>query len=115
MSELTPEKRAELRAKAIALRAISGGGPDRERAFKALHLELTEATVLSLLDALDAADAENAALNIRRREGRGLLQRLVKYVTEDRAETPGKTRLARLTEQVDDYLNRTHDPKDILR
>ena len=51
----------------------------------------------------------------RRREARMLLVRMVKYVREDRAVTPGKTRLARLTDQVDDYLKRTHDPSDILR
>jgi len=54
-------------------------------------------------------------LNIARREGRGLLQRMVKYVREDRAVTPGSTRLARLAAQVDDYLNRTHKPSDVLR
>lgn len=54
-------------------------------------------------------------LSIRHHECRALLQRLVKYVTEDRATTPGKTRLARLTEQVRDYLQRTHDPRSILR
>jgi hypothetical protein len=40
---------------------------------------------------------------------------MVKYVREDRAVTPGVTRLARLTDQVDDYLQRTHNPRDILR
>jgi hypothetical protein len=54
-------------------------------------------------------------LEIRRRESRQLLHRLVKYVREDAAATPGTTRLARLTEQVIDYLNRTSEPNDILR
>ncbi len=54
-------------------------------------------------------------LEIRRSELRHLLRRLVKYVREDKAVTPGKTRLARLVEQVDDYLNRTSEPSDILR
>lgn len=54
-------------------------------------------------------------LSIRHHECRALLQRLVKYVTEDNATTPGNTRLARLTEQVRDYLQRTHDPRSILR
>lgn len=52
---------------------------------------------------------------IRAHESRALLQRMVKYVREDRAETPGNTRLARLTDQVADYLQRTHDPRSILR
>jgi hypothetical protein len=51
----------------------------------------------------------------RRREMRQLLHRLTKYVREDCAVTPGSTRLARLTEQVTDYLQRTADPRDILR
>lgn len=44
----------------------------------------------------------------RMREGRQLLHRMVKCVREDRAVTPGNTRLARLTDSVDDYLRRTH-------
>ena len=70
----------------------------------------------------DSAERENAELRERaerldgrRREGRQLLRRMVKYATEDRAETPGSTRLARLTEQVRDYLSRTGEPTDILR
>lgn len=51
----------------------------------------------------------------RRREARQLLIRMVKYVREDGAVTPGKTRLSRLTDQVSDYLKRTQDPSDILR
>jgi hypothetical protein len=51
----------------------------------------------------------------RRREARQLLARMVKYVREDRAVTPGVTRLSRLTDQVEDYLKRTQDPSDILR
>lgn len=60
------------------------------------------------VDALHACD-------IRRREARALLVRMVKYVREDQAVTPGTTRLARLTDEVDAYLKRTHDPSDILR
>lgn len=59
--------------------------------------------------------ARIAELEAVRRELRQLLHRMVKYVTEDRATTPGVTRLARLTEQVRDYLQRTSDPSDILR
>lgn len=60
-------------------------------------------------------EEENVKLDSRRIEGRQLLRRMVKYVREDRAVTPGKTRLERLTSQVADYLNRTHEPRDILR
>lgn len=60
-------------------------------------------------------EAENERLDGRRREGRQLLARFVKYVREDRAKTDGFTRLARLTDSVADYLERTADPKDILR
>jgi hypothetical protein len=56
-----------------------------------------------------------AALDGRRRESRQLLRRMVKYVTEDRATTKGVTRLARLTAEVDDYLNRTAELQDVLR
>lgn len=56
-----------------------------------------------------------AELEARLREARGLLRRMVKYVTEDEAQTPGFTRLARCTEQVRDYLTRTHNPSDVLR
>lgn len=49
------------------------------------------------------------------REGRQLLRRMVKYVREDRAVTPGTTRLERLTVAVDDYLKRTHRASDVLR
>lgn len=51
----------------------------------------------------------------RRREARQLLIRMVKYVREDRAVTPGQTRLSRLTDEVSNYLKRTQDPSDILR
>jgi len=64
---------------------------------------------------LSASEAALAPLNSRRRESRQLLRRMVKYVREDRADTPGSTRLARLVDQVDDYLSRTNDPRDILR
>ncbi len=58
---------------------------------------------------------ETERLRGRVREGRQLLRKMVKYVREDRAVTPGLTRLARLTDQVADYLRRTEDPTDILR
>jgi hypothetical protein len=64
---------------------------------------------------LSEAKAEAHALDIRRRESRQLLKRMVKYVREDRATTRGVNRLARLTDQVEDYLRRTEDPRDILR
>jgi hypothetical protein len=64
---------------------------------------------------LKARDERIAELEGRRREMRQLLHRLVKYVREDRASTPGVTRLARLTDQVADYLSRTNDPNDALR
>ena len=80
----------------------------------------------SVIDELGAALAESAQklaaaieraekLEIRRREGRQLLHRLIKYVREDRAVTPGSTRLVRLVDDVDDYMKRTNDPNDILR
>lgn len=59
--------------------------------------------------------AEVEQIDGRRREGRQLLRRFVKYAREDRAVTPRWTRLERLTAQVDDYLRRTEDPNDILR
>jgi hypothetical protein len=65
--------------------------------------------------ALLSAARRGMEIDDRRREMRRLLTRLVKYVREDRAQTPGVTRLARLTDQVADYLNRTRDPADILR
>lgn len=51
----------------------------------------------------------------RLREARQLLRRMVKYAREDKAVTPRSTRLERLTEQVADYLQRTHNPRDLLR
>jgi hypothetical protein len=81
-----------------------------------------EVYLVSVLDERDALRSQLAAaierahqLDIRRRESRQLLQRMVKYVREDKAVTPRATRLERLTEQVADYLERTHDPNDILR
>jgi len=49
----------------------------------------------------------------RIREARQLLLRMTKYVREDRAETPGATRLERLTDEVTDYLKRPPDPRSI--
>lgn len=60
-------------------------------------------------------EVENLKLDGRRREGRQLLARMVKYCREDKATTARTTRLERLVEQVADYLQRTHEPRDILR
>lgn len=60
-------------------------------------------------------EADIAEQERRVREGRQLLMRMVKYAREDRAVTPGKTRLARLTDSVDDYLRRTFRASDCLR
>ena len=64
---------------------------------------------------LVAAEKRAHALDVRRSEMRMLLTRLVKYV---RSYAAGKTtlkRLARLTDQVADYLQRTSEPRDVLR
>mgnify|MGYP001593852565 CR=1 FL=1 len=45
----------------------------------------------------DAAESENETL-------RRLLGRIVKYATEDKAQTPGFTRLARVIEEARDIL-----------
>ena len=55
-------------------------------------LRKTHATATARADA-----AETAKL-------RALLVRVVKYVREDRARTPGATRLARLTEEIEGVL-----------
>lgn len=60
-------------------------------------------------------DQETHTLRIRLAESRALLTRMVKYAREDKARTNGATRLARLVDQVADYLTRTHDPMSILR
>ncbi len=60
-------------------------------------------------------DRRVAELDMRRREGRKLLARMVKYCREDKATTERATRLERLVTQVAGYLNRTHKPSDILR
>lgn len=62
-----------------------------------------------------ASDDECHRLRIRNGEARALLTRMVKYCREDKATTPGVTRLARLVDQVADYLNRTRDSNEILR
>jgi hypothetical protein len=46
---------------------------------------------------------------------RALLTRIVKYAKEDKARTPGSTRLQRAIAQAEDYLRRTHDPMSVLR
>ncbi len=57
----------------------------------------------------------HAASYHRNGEARAFLLRLVKYAQEDKPVTPRATRLARLVDQVDDYLKRTNNPSDILR
>lgn len=52
---------------------------------------------------------------IRLSEARALLARVIKYAREDRATTPGSTRLERAVEHASDYLARTRDPMAILR
>ena len=64
---------------------------------------------------LALAEVKVGRLDVRRLEMRQLLRRMVKYVREDKAVTPGLTRLSRLVEKVDDYLKRTGEPTDILR
>lgn len=63
---------------------------------------------------LGAQAAGQKALDARRREGRQLLRRMVKLAREP-VVSAGFTRLERVIVQVDDYLNRTADPKDLLR
>jgi hypothetical protein len=65
--------------------------------------------------ALFDADKHTKLLAIRVSECRALLQRMVKYVLEDKAVTPGMTRLARCVDEVADYLRRTREPGSILR
>lgn len=78
-----------------------------------------EHNVLALVDhyqdASIEADRNVRDLDIRLREARALLTRMAKYVVEDRARTHGTTRLARLTDEVRDYLVRTQDQNAILR
>lgn len=88
-----------------ALRAAQGPYPGQSWAGRAGELAAE----------VDLLKAQRDRLLARHRESRQLLVRFVKYAREDRAETPGKTRLERLTAQVDDYLRRTGDPNDILR
>jgi len=92
------------------------------KALPRVALDAATETNSDLLRALDAArvslneaERERDEARVRVREGRMLLHRAVKYVREDRAETPGTTRLARLVETVSDYLKRTHNASDILR
>lgn len=47
-----------------------------------------------------------------RRILRAFVERFVKYVREDRAVTPGVTRLARLANEADRYLLRMRDPDE---
>lgn len=56
-----------------------------------------QSCILRAVDTLRVQQAETAKL-------RALLVRVVKYVREDRARTPGVTRLARLTEEIEDVL-----------
>lgn len=45
---------------------------------------------------------------------RELLKRLVKYHREDGAKTPGSTRLARLVDEVSDYLTKTAEGSESI-
>lgn len=74
-------------------------------------------TIARLTTALDQAEERAAALDACRREGRRLLRRLANYASNYRKSPTERLQrlLDRHTEQVDDYLARTHDPKDILR
>ena len=49
-------------------------------------------------------DAATARAEAAEAELRALLERVVKYVREDRARTPGVTRLDRLTEEIEGVL-----------
>jgi hypothetical protein len=70
----------------------------------------------ALLDAADAAEvlahaikgatAENEALRAENERLRGLLERAVKYAREDRAQTPGVTRLARVLAEAEKELGK---------
>lgn len=105
---LAAEKRAEAaEAERDALRAELATA----RELVAVLEERAEALSAQATDLFDTAKA----LDGRRREARMLLTRMVKYCREDKATTARATRLERLVEQVADYLNRTHDPADILR
>lgn len=63
---------------------------------------------------LSAATARASELEIRVHESRALLQRLVKRVRDNEMVTP-ESKLGQATAQVTDYLQRTHDPRSILR
>lgn len=89
-----------------------------EYAYRAIALLPTwypDETIRAQAERIEQLEGEVHALAIRRRESRGLLHRFVRYTTEDRATTPGSTRLARHVERVRDYLQRTTEPSDILR
>jgi len=84
--------------------------------------EACSAENAKLREQLEAAERKFAAqakmveaLDIRCRESRGLLHRFVKYAWEYRASTARAIRLERLVSQVDDYLSRTHERRDLLR
>lgn len=81
-------------------------------------LRVLEATGLTLPAKLRALQREleqerqrSADYDGRRREARMLLSRMVRYARKD-AQHP---RFTGLVDKVSDYLNRTSDPRDILR
>lgn len=70
MTDLTTEKRAELRRLAAAVDRAnqSGSGDDWRGAIRLMQSQLSTATVLSLLDALDAGEAAMAELKSKLRK-----------------------------------------------
>ena len=60
---------------------------------------------------------ENRKLGIQRSECRMLLAKMVRHVRREHGldGSVSSAQLVALAEQVADYLNRTHDPRDILR
>lgn len=50
------------------------------------------------------AEARNTDLRAQLAEARGLLERVCKYVVEDRASTPGTTRIARVHNEARAWL-----------
>lgn len=125
-----------------ALRHLADCDVDEDRSTVAELVEMAEADRACVAGKLRAAEQENERLetetddfceaaggavntsaaiewckrvDARVREGRMLLHRMIKYAKEDRAETPGSTRLARLAETVSDYLTRTGNTSDVLR
>ena len=80
------------------LRRIAEGGP---RDFVAYASPLDYVDALGRIRRLEAKLAE---LEAERETDRGLLRRVVCYVIEDRARTPGFTRLTRLVDEIRSHL-----------